>query len=135
MEINKLDITVEKVQQLEDSGSAPEMLTLLEASQSLPKLNNRRISVTTLWRWARQGYHGVFLEYSRMGRRIVVTPESLKRFFSEVAKLDAETHGPTNFKRKRRRRRYQSDASRQRELDDARAVLVRAKILQEAPQS
>lgn len=109
-------------------SSDSDLLTLAEASQTLPRFNKRRVSVVTLWRWARHGYHGVYLKYSRVGRRIAVTRESLTQFFSDVAKLDAEVHGPSNFKPKRRKRRC-TDGSRQRELDSAREILVRARIL------
>lgn len=109
-----------------------DFLTLNEASQILPRFNKRRISVSTLWRWARHGYHGVYLKHFCMGSRIMVTKETLNEFFVEVAKLAADSHGETNFKPKLPRRRYPR-TDRQREIDDARAVLVRAKILQEDP--
>jgi hypothetical protein len=117
---------------LEDPSSQfdKKLITLAEASQSLPRFNKRRISIVTLWRWARHGYHGVYLNYSRVGRRIAVTQAALNQFFLDVAKLDADVHGPSNFKPKPRRRRYRSNASRQQELDRAQDILIRAKILQ-----
>lgn len=109
-----------------------ELLTLSDATQMLPRFHNRRISVSTLWRWARQGYHGVYLKHFCLGSRIMVTKDTLNEFFADVAKLAADSHGTTNFKPKLPRRRYPR-TQRQRELDNAREILVRAKILQEAP--
>jgi len=109
-----------------------EFLTLSQASQMLPRFNKRRISVSTLWRWVRYGYHGIYLKHFGMGSRIMVTKETLNEFFAEVAKMAWDRHGTTNFKPKLPRRHYPR-TDRQRQIDDARKVLVRAKIIQEAP--
>ena len=102
-------------------------LTLAEAAKQLPRTNGRRIHTSTLWRWCRKGCNGIFLQYVRVGRNIMVTQESLLQFFTNLAKADSapqdRQHTPT--RRKRRPRPAQRHAAQ----NDAEAVLRRAKIL------
>ena len=49
-------------------GSDEELITLTEAAKHLPKVDGKKVSICTLWRWCRKGMRGVFLEYVRVGR-------------------------------------------------------------------
>lgn len=109
------------------------LLTLAEASKLLPRVSGKRIHVSTLWRWCKKGLHGTRLEYLRVGSKIVTTSEALQRFFSTLAKLDENQPQYPTYKPARMRNRRNSDASRQRDIDDAQSVLVRAKIIPTAP--
>jgi hypothetical protein len=62
-----------------------QLLHLSQAARLLP----HRPHASTLWRWCRKGYRGVRLEYSRMGKRIYVTAESLERFGEAVARAES----------------------------------------------
>jgi hypothetical protein len=59
-------------------------LSLTEAAKKIPS----RPHSSTLWRWCRQGLHGVKLEYLRYGRRIYTTLEALDRFAQALAQAD-----------------------------------------------
>lgn len=107
------------------------LITLAELSKLLPKVNGKRVNNSTLWRWCRKGRHGITLDYMRMGAKIVTTQEAAQRFFSALAEYDSEQPRVVTPKPKKKSR---SAAARERELENARAILVRAKILQEAPQ-
>lgn len=65
------------------------LLTLTEATKVLPRMNGKRASICTLWRWCRKGLRGVSLDYVRVGRRIATSRESLNRFFNALAAADA----------------------------------------------
>jgi len=74
-------------------------LSLTEATKYLPSLGGRRLHVSTLWRWARRGCHGVRLEYSRLGHRVVTTKEALSRFAARLAEADAEADAASPLER------------------------------------
>lgn len=97
-------------------------LSLSAASKHVP--GNPHAS--TLWRWCRQGLHGVRLEYLRVGRRIVTSRESLDRFFAAVTEADqaayADAH-PTTAQHA-----APSAAQRDKALAAAEAELKRAGI-------
>ena len=58
--------------------------TLSEVAKRLPG----RPSTCSLWRWCRKGHRGVKLSYTRLGKKILVTPEALVEFCRAVAELD-----------------------------------------------
>jgi len=101
-------------------------LTLSEATKILPRINGRHIHTSTLWRWTR-GLRGVYLQYVRIGRFIMITEDGLYRFFKELAKRDYERSRSSKLKRRRRPRNY--DTHRQRAIQESEAILRRAKIL------
>ncbi|MGB2821990.1 MAG: DUF1580 domain-containing protein [Phycisphaerae bacterium] len=45
------------------------LITLTEAARHLPKVDGKKVSVCTLWRWCRKGLRGAFLEYVRVRLR------------------------------------------------------------------
>jgi hypothetical protein len=68
-----------------------ELLTLPEAARTLPRLDGKRPSCTTIWRWCTKGVgpDRIRLEHIRMGRRVATTREALGRFMAATA--DAAT--------------------------------------------
>jgi len=105
------------------------LMTLSEASKELPKFNGKRIHVSTLWRWCRKGIRGVCLEYVKVGRKVMVSPEGLNRFFTALAQADAEQTQKNAVGSHRRKQRPCSHATRQRAKQEADAILKKAKIL------
>ncbi|HOT74124.1 MAG TPA: hypothetical protein PLX18_12200 [Anaerohalosphaeraceae bacterium] len=101
-------------------------LTLSQAAKILPQVNGRRIHTSTLWRWTR-GLRGVYLQYVRIGRFIMVTEDGLHRFFTELAKLDYERSHSSKLNRRKRRR--QTDLQQQRAIQESEAILRKAKII------
>ncbi len=61
-----------------------EKLGLSAASKHVPDHPH----ASTLWRWCREGLHGVRLEYLKVGRRIVTSREALDRFFERITEAD-----------------------------------------------
>lgn len=108
------------------------LMTLSEAAKSLPRINGRKIAVSTLWRWARRGLRGVHLEYLRIGRTITTSSEALHRFFTALAEIDAMQSQSSGYKSARLKNRHSSDKARQRAIEEANAILVRAGITQPA---
>jgi hypothetical protein len=72
-----------------------ELVTLNSASRLLPRDGNKRIHLSTLWRWCRKGLNGQHLEYIRVGRRIFTSREALGRFTSALAAADNSAATPT----------------------------------------
>lgn len=109
-----------------------QLATLSESAKMLPRVGGKRIHASTLWRWCKKGLRGTKLEYLRVGSKIVTTSEALHRFFTTLAKLDENHPQSPTYKPVRMRNRPRSDASRQRALDDANAILVRAGIIKQS---
>jgi len=95
-----------------------EMLSLTEATKVLPRHNGKRVAISTLWRWCRQGLGGVHLEYVRIGRRIATSRGALSRFFNAPAYRYAE-----------RRPRPPTPRARQRAIEEADRILTEAGIV------
>ena len=64
------------------------LITLAEAAEHLPRINGRRIHVSSLHRWRVNGIRGIRLETRRLGRRVVTSVEALERFSRALAELD-----------------------------------------------
>ena len=103
------------------------LMTLEQASQMLPLVRSTKIHTSTLWRWCKRGFRGVYLEYAHLGRRIVTSSEALGRFFAALAELDSKPMPPAVAKRRRLRPR--SSDKRLQEIEAANATLRRAGIL------
>jgi hypothetical protein len=104
-----------------------QLITLTEAAKHLPRIDGRKVSVCTLWRWCRRGLRGVRLEYVRVGRKICTTHEALMRFFAELSALDRQTSPPGRPSFLAGRKPVTSK-QRLRALAEADAVLERARI-------
>jgi len=102
------------------------VLSLTEATKVLPRLNGKRPSISTLWRWCRKGLRGVRLEYIRLGRSIATSEEALNRFFEALAEADEVPveNRPAASARPQRA----NPSRRQASLDAADKVLERAGI-------
>jgi hypothetical protein len=104
------------------------LLTLSQAAKRLPRVHGRRLHVSTLWRWCRKGHRGIFLQYVRLGRAIMVSEAMLNRFFIALAEADNVEQHPQGISTQKKNRRTTSIA-RRRSLDEANATLVRAGII------
>lgn len=60
-------------------------ITLVQAAQTLPKINGKKPCAVTVWRWARKGVRGVKLETEQIGGRLVTTAEAVERFLAKVS--------------------------------------------------
>ena len=109
-------------------GAEEQLITLAEAAKHLPKVDGKKVSVCTLWRWCRRGLRGAFLEYVRVGRKICTTREAMLRFFSELADLDDRIAPDTRSQPRVLKRPPLTSRQRQRALAEADAVLERAGI-------
>lgn len=106
------------------------LATLNDAAKLLPRVGTKKIHTSTLWRWCKKGLRGTKLEYLRVGSKIVTTHEAMQRFFTTLAQLDENHPQSSTYKPIRMKSRPRSDASRQRDIENAQAILVRAKIIQ-----
>lgn len=103
-------------------------MTLAEAARMLPRLRGKRVNTSTLWRWCRKGYSGIRLQYCRMGRTITTSEMALQKFFTELAAADSSQMAKSHQNPTIRKRR-QTPEHRQKSIDDATAILRRAKII------
>lgn len=60
------------------------LIMLTQAAGLLPRIDGKKVSVCTLWRWCRKG----LLEYVRIGRKICTMHEAMLRFFTQLAEID-----------------------------------------------
>jgi hypothetical protein len=63
------------------------MVSFAEAAALLPTLHGKRVSTTSVWRWARKGLFGVKLEVVRIGARFLTSIEALERFNKTVGAI------------------------------------------------
>jgi len=99
---------------------------LTELSRRLPRLNGKRIAISTLWRWAMKGIHGERLESRRLGKRLLSSVEAVDRFSARLSDRVAEEFKKTAPPPPARR-----TTTRQAEREQARAeaALTAAGIL------
>jgi hypothetical protein len=109
-----------------ESISLVNLLGLAEAARRLPKVDGRKVSIPTIWRWCRKGLRGVRLPYVRVGRRICVSPAALSTFFAQVAALDDRV--PPPGRPASMGKRPITSRQRQRALEEADRILERAGI-------
>jgi len=57
------------------------LFSLAEIAREIPSINGRRCHPSTLWRWCTKGLGGVKMDYLLIGRRVVSSRESTRRFF------------------------------------------------------
>lgn len=62
-----------------------DLLTICEAAALCPKMNGKRPSKGTIWRWMRKGLGDVYLEHVKVGGRVATTREALDEFFRKAA--------------------------------------------------
>jgi hypothetical protein len=105
------------------------LIPLTEMTKQMPRVKNKRIHPSTLWRWCKKGVHGIYLDHACVGRTIVTSHAALGHFFIALAEADRERSEPTAARSKPKKIRPRSDVQRQRELEQAAAILRRAKII------
>jgi len=105
-----------------------ELVSLSEAAKLLPKIDGRKIAVSTLWRWCRRGLRGEQLRYVRVGRKICTTHAALQRFFNRLTELDARVPPDTRSLPPSLRRSPITSKQRQKALAVADEILRRAEI-------
>ena len=66
------------------------LLSLKEASNSLPKIDGRTPHASSIWRWCTRGLSGIKLDHVRLGRRVVTSKEALNRFVNELTRIESE---------------------------------------------
>lgn len=100
-----------------------DLLTLNEAAKAL-QMNGSRPHLSTIWRWCRVGIKGIRLDYARVGRRIVTSPDALSRFMNELAAADqvVAKHAPS------RKPHDQTPAAQRAGIERAEQILKRAGI-------
>ena len=104
-----------------------DLISLAEAASQLPRIDHKKVPISTVWRWVRYGLRGVYLEHVRIGRKVCTSHQALIRFFAELSTLDRKSPPPgqPGFTPKRR---PISSRQRLRALREADAVLARAGI-------
>jgi hypothetical protein len=95
-----------------------ELLSLVEATKTIPPIDGKRPHASSLWRWASKGVRGVKLEHLRVGRRVVTTREALQRFFQAVAEAPKPERPPL-----RRKLRGRTEKQRDRDIERAKENL------------
>jgi len=101
------------------------LITLTEAARLLPRMNGKRIAVSTLWRWATAGVRGVRLETRRLGRRILTSAEALERFTAALAELPPESSRPFTAPNPLLHPRGRTPAQRRQAVERAKADLIK----------
>ena len=100
------------------------LLSLTDATKTVPVIDGKRPHVSTVWRWCRKGVRGVRLEHVRLGHRICTSGEALNRFANRLAEVDTTSvereSGGTPKPR--------TSAQRQRDIERADAELSAAGI-------
>ena len=65
------------------------LLSLTEATKSIPKVDGKRPHVSSAWRWIKLGLNGVHLEHVKVGGRLCTSVEALNRFFNALAEKES----------------------------------------------
>jgi len=110
------------------------LITLTEATKMLPRVNGKRMNVSTTWRWCKKGLGGINLEYVRVGQKIATSSEALNRFFVSLADADKVKQFSSDVHLPRKPRRP-SDLARQKSIEEADEILVRAGIKEPTKES
>ena len=104
-----------------------QLLGLTELAKQLPKINGRRPSVCTLWRWCLKGIDGVRMEHVRRGKAIATTVSAVDRFSAALAQHRVEQlpqEGGPHIARKR----ATNPAARRKSIEEAERILREAGI-------
>lgn len=101
------------------NATSDNVITLTQAAKICPKVDGKRPSTVTIWRWATKGVRGVMLEHVRVGRRIVTTEEAINTFFRDLSTVPAVKRVPLA-----KRPQEPTEKQREREISKARARLI-----------
>ncbi len=86
------------------------ILTFADAARELPKRNGKKVSISTIWRWAMKGCAGVRLESFQYGGTLATSREALQRFFDQVTAARRGAVIPTPNRSQRQRQRSAATA-------------------------
>ena len=79
--------------------SVEKLLTFSEVASILPRRRRgRKTAVTTIYRWASRGLHGVRLETIQVGGSLCTSREALQRFFQQLDRSSASAAAPARVK-------------------------------------
>jgi hypothetical protein len=105
-----------------------ELITLTQAASLLPRIDGKKVRVSTIWRWCHIGLRGQRLDYVRIGRRVCTSREALGRFFDVLAEQDRQSPLSQVAQPRALRRRPITSRARQRAIAQADSVLERARF-------
>lgn len=72
----------QEVSMIDLFSDADELLTFAQAAVVLPsRRQGKKVSISTLWRWATRGSRGVVLETKKLGGLTYTSREALTRFW------------------------------------------------------
>jgi len=109
-------------------GMEDDLITLAQAARLLPRIDGKKVAISTIWRWCRNGLRGERLEYVRVGRKICTSPEALHRFFTKPTEADTHLPPDTRSLPPGMKRPLITSKQRQKALAEAEKVLRRAGI-------
>lgn len=105
------------------------VLGMADAAKALPAVNGHRVAPSSIWRRAREGVQGVYLEHSQLGGRLVTTMRCLNEFAAALAVKGIQNLSPAKgIRTGRPRGRPRSDARRGQEVAAARRRLSEAGV-------
>lgn len=92
--LDRTQPTAQAIAQADDSA----LLTFAQVAAELPpRRNGRPTSPMTLYRWANEGYQGIYLEYRQVGSIRMTTRRWIGEFFdalTERSKADRRVKNP-----------------------------------------
>ena len=91
------------------------VITLTEAAKRLPGRNGKRLHVSSVFRWAERGVHGIRLEVIKIGGATCTSEEALQRFAERLTAGRDGQHTPVCRTTKQRER---ASARADRELTE-----------------
>jgi len=109
---------------LNQNFSSAQLLSIAEVTKLLPRINGRRLHVSTVWRWCRKGIKGIRLDHNRLGCAIFISQDALNSFFAELAQADDSLMPKPIIKQVRK----MSGSAREKSLAQADAILRKAGI-------
>ncbi len=96
------------------------LYTFSEIAAVLPRINGKKIHVSTLHRWCRRGVRGVQLEFRMLGGRMLTSVEAVERFSRQLAECERQPRPyARRSTREDSRRREERINQAQRILDEA----------------
>lgn len=105
-----------------------ELLSLAETSRRLPKIDGKKVAISTIFRWCTNGLRKQRLPYVRIGKRIFVTRHDLLEFFRTLSEHARRIPPETSSQQRVLKRCPITSRQRERALAAADEILERAKI-------
>ena len=64
-----------------------EIICLSEAANRLTEITDKKVHISTIWRWCHHGLWGIHLEFINVGVQTFTSIEGLQRFFIALTLL------------------------------------------------